>query len=61
MGSGSTIAAAKSVGYRSTGVEIDHEYFRLAVRAVPALARLGAGGAQSAHAAVQLAFDAVGA
>jgi site-specific DNA-methyltransferase (adenine-specific) len=61
MGSGSTIAAAKSVGYRSTGVEIDPEYFRLAVQAVPALARLGAGGAQSAHAAVQLAFDAVGA
>src|SRR5205809_4973398 len=39
MGSGSTIAAAEAVGYRSVGVEIDAEYYRLAEGAIP---RLGA-------------------
>jgi DNA modification methylase len=40
MGSGSTIAAATFLGLRSTGLEINAEYFQLAVRAVPALAQL---------------------
>lgn len=40
MGSGSTIAAAKAVGYEATGLEIDTEYFRLAERAIPRLAAL---------------------
>src|SRR5438552_1252172 len=40
MGSGSTIAAARAVGYRSTGLEVDTEYFRLAERAIPRLAAL---------------------
>lgn len=40
MGSGSTIAAAEAVGYRSIGVEIDRDYHALAVRAVPQLAAL---------------------
>jgi len=40
MGSGSTIAAAEAVGYRSIGVEIDQAYFRLAEAAIPKLAAL---------------------
>jgi site-specific DNA-methyltransferase (adenine-specific) len=40
MGSGSTIAAAKAVGYASVGLEIDSEYFRLAEKAIPRLAAL---------------------
>ena len=38
--SGSTIAAARAVGYRSTGLEVDTEYFRLAEMAIPRLAAL---------------------
>src|SRR5207245_9756900 len=40
MGSGSTIAAAKAVGYTATGLELDSEYFRLAEKAIPRLAAL---------------------
>jgi site-specific DNA-methyltransferase (adenine-specific) len=40
MGSGSTIAAAMAIGYTSTGLEIDAEYFHLAERAIPRLAAL---------------------
>ena len=40
MGSGSTIAAAEAVGYDSTGVELDADYFRLAEKAIPRLAAL---------------------
>ena len=40
MGSGSAIAAAKSVGYSSVGLEIDAAYFRLAENAIPRLAAL---------------------
>ena len=40
MGAGSTIAAAKAVGLKSIGVEIDPEYFRMAVRTIPELAAL---------------------
>jgi site-specific DNA-methyltransferase (adenine-specific) len=40
MGSGSTIAAAEAIGYRSVGIEIDQEYFRLAESAIPRLAAL---------------------
>ena len=36
-GSGSTIAAAEHVGYASTGVESDPEYFQLAKAAIPLL------------------------
>lgn len=38
-GSGSTLAAAEAVGYRSIGVERDAHYFDLACNAVPRLAR----------------------
>lgn len=38
MGSGSTIAAAKAVGYSSLGIEMDSAYFALAMKAIPALA-----------------------
>jgi site-specific DNA-methyltransferase (adenine-specific) len=39
-GSGSTLAAAEAVGYQSIGIEKDSRYFRMAVRAIPRLARL---------------------
>jgi len=40
IASGSTIAAARTVGYRSIGIEIDRDYFHLAVAAIPKLAAL---------------------
>jgi site-specific DNA-methyltransferase (adenine-specific) len=39
MGSGSTIAAASAQGMESIGLEVDPEYFALAGKAIPALAR----------------------
>jgi DNA modification methylase len=39
-GSGSTLAAAAAVGYRSIGVELDRRYFALAKRAIPKLLAL---------------------
>ena len=38
-GSGSALAAAEAVGYRSIGVEKDPRYFKLAQNAIPRLAR----------------------
>jgi DNA modification methylase len=40
MGGGSTIAAAVAVGYNSVGVEQDPDYFSMAEKAIPTLARL---------------------
>jgi site-specific DNA-methyltransferase (adenine-specific) len=40
MGSGSTIAAACACGLRSVGLEVNPEYYRMAVRAVPRLAAI---------------------
>lgn len=39
-GSGSTLAAAANVGYRSIGLEKDSSYFEVAKKSIPALARL---------------------
>ena len=39
-GAGSTLAAAEAVGYPSTGVEIDQQYFEIAKRAIAPLSRL---------------------
>ena len=40
MGSGSTIAAAARLGIFGVGIEIDDEYFDMAVRSIPKLAAL---------------------
>jgi site-specific DNA-methyltransferase (adenine-specific) len=40
MGSGSAIAAASACGLRSIGLEMNAEYFALAVKAIPKLAVL---------------------
>lgn len=39
-GSGSTLAAAEAAGYESVGVEKDAEYYDVAVKAIPKLAKL---------------------
>jgi site-specific DNA-methyltransferase (adenine-specific) len=38
-GTGSTLAAAEAVGYRSIGIEKDRRYFELASEAIPKLIR----------------------
>ena len=43
MGGGSTVAAACAVGYRSIGIESDHEFYKSAVKAIPQLASLDSG------------------
>jgi DNA modification methylase len=52
-GSGSTLAAAEAVGYASIGIEKDPAYFKMAEKAIPALASLRADQAtwrrQNAH------------
>jgi site-specific DNA-methyltransferase (adenine-specific) len=40
MGGGSTIAAARAVGYRSIGIERDRAYFLIAEKAIPTLAQM---------------------
>jgi site-specific DNA-methyltransferase (adenine-specific) len=40
MGSGSTVAAARACGLRAVGVEVNRDYFCLAVKAIPSLAEL---------------------
>ncbi|HZQ92733.1 MAG TPA: DNA methyltransferase [Terriglobales bacterium] len=46
MGSGSTIAAASACGLRSIGVEKNREYFLMARRSIPALAKIPIDGAE---------------
>ena len=45
-GSGSTLAAAEAVGYRSIGIENDPKYFDIASRGIPALASYGLASAE---------------
>jgi len=40
MGAGSTVAAAKAMGLKSIGVELDPEYFTMAIEAISQLAAL---------------------
>ena len=40
VGSGSTLAAAKAVGYESIGTEVDEEYVKVAIEAIPRLVGL---------------------
>lgn len=40
MGSGSTLAAAKFHGYRSVGIEINEEFFSMANKCIPLLAKI---------------------
>jgi site-specific DNA-methyltransferase (adenine-specific) len=40
MGSGSTIAAASSIGVDAIGIEIDPEFYAIAEKAIPTLAAL---------------------
>jgi site-specific DNA-methyltransferase (adenine-specific) len=42
-GSGSTLAAAEAVGYRSIGIEKDAHYFEIAEESIPELAKLRIG------------------
>jgi site-specific DNA-methyltransferase (adenine-specific) len=49
MGGGSTIAAAMALGYDSIGVEVDQQYFAMAKKAIPALAKLDVSRASSRH------------
>lgn len=48
-GSGSTLAAAVAVGYRSIGIESDAEYVKMATKAIPILASISGGEAPGAH------------
>ena len=45
MGSGSTIAAADAIGYKSIGIEKDSAYYSVARKAIPVLARFTPNGA----------------
>ena len=44
MGGGSTIAAACAIGYKSIGIELDPEFYRIALQAIPHLALLSTNG-----------------
>lgn len=44
MGGGSTIAAACAVGYRSIGIELDPEFYQMAMQAIPRLAVIAPNG-----------------
>lgn len=48
-GSGSTLAAAESVGYSSIGVEMDSAYLEVAKKAIPALAGVAVAAESNGH------------
>ncbi|MGH3991535.1 MAG: DNA-methyltransferase, partial [Pseudonocardiaceae bacterium] len=49
-GSGSTLAAAEVVGYKSIGVELDRDYLKVAKKAIPTLASLPVAAEQNGRA-----------
>ncbi|MDQ2761378.1 MAG: site-specific DNA-methyltransferase [Actinomycetota bacterium] len=49
-GSGSTLAAAEAVGYKSIGVELDRDYLKVAKKAIPTLASLPVAAEQNGRA-----------
>jgi len=51
MGSGSTVAAAAACGLRSIGLEINPEYYDIALKAIPALAAFTPQETKCGHAA----------
>ena len=40
MGSGSTIAAASAIGYRSIGIEVNPQFYDMAVKSIPRLSQV---------------------
>ena len=42
-GAGSTLAAAEAIGYESIGIEVDEEYYNLAIKSIVPLSELDAG------------------
>ena len=49
LGGGSTIAAAVSIGYESIGIEVDPQFFGVALEAIPALAAFAVNGRASSR------------
>lgn len=49
MGSGSTIAAASALKLKSVGLEVNPEYFELAMRVIPQLSRLEVNGPRTTN------------
>ena len=60
MGSGSTIAAACALGYPSIGIELDAQFFNMAVQAIPKLAAFAPNGDRSSPSGLAYAQESIG-